>query len=447
MPARVPPVAAHPDRGSAMIVTLMVMAVVTALSTTVAGVTVNNLRTAWRAQQAGAAVSAADAGVAQALTHLRSNGFDDLPRETSPLTRTVGGQQDQSYRVWIEPLAPHPNNPARYRIHATGEAAGGAVRSVTTDVAFTPVDMIKGIYAKSINGGGDAEVHRQSIFTSGCVWKRSKIVFEGIDAAYGIPAAAHSSQIITDANGSGQFCSANNKAIHWGSVPCPGTAAYQYDQDSLGGSLLTTGCESTQVTYPAYQPRDTDGDGTDDVEGSFIRNDEALLKTFGLTDPALSPEQVEQLRSIAQAQDNYWTSSTGWTSPDDEDAVMFFDLTGAPGNQRLVDLNDITGFSRAPNLSKTDPQCVSKSLLIIVEGGDVKLNSNQELFASVFLISGAPYGQVIKANGTSDFIGTLYADSIDLTGTVDMYLDECFLENPSPGLFTMDVSSYRELDR
>jgi len=112
-------------------------------------------------------------------------------------------------------------------------------------------------------------------------------------------------------------------------------------------------------------------------------------------------------------------------------------------------LNDVTGFGRLPlpGLPATDPACEAKSLVIIVNGGNVKLNSNQQLAASVFVLGNDPYGNVRKANGTATFIGTLYANNIDLTGTADMHMDECFKSNMSPALFDVQTSNYVELDR
>jgi len=447
------------DRGSALIVTLMVMALVTALSATVAAITIENLRSAWRAQQAGAAVDAADAGVAQAVSYLRAEGVRGLRcsptcasnpwgNQTTPMTTTVTGKAGQTYRVWIEAVAPYPqNDPGRYVIHATGRAAGEAERSVTTDVRVTAAEFPRGIFGRTISGGGDAGVHRESIFSTGCVYKRTKIVFDGIDVVYGIPAAVHSSEIITDSQGSGQFCPPDSQSIHpapAGSAPCNSTKG-PHDQDKLGGSLLGTACEPTQLTYPAYQPTDLNGDGANDVNGSFIRNAATLFEQFGFRSPVLSQAQIDQLRATAQSQGNYWTQATGWTSPDESNAVMFFDLTANPGG--TVDLNDVTGFSRAANMSATNPLCTNSSLVIVVQGGNVRLNSNQQLFASVFLTSSAPYGQVFKANGTAQFIGTISADAVDLTGTVDLSMDECFADNLSPGLLVIETSAYRELDR
>jgi hypothetical protein len=445
------------DDGSAMVITLMVLAVVMALAGTVASVTVNNLQSSWRAQQAGAALDAANAGVAQAVTQLRNTSLRDLKcsptcatnpwgNQTTPATASIPGQVGEAYTVWIEPIAPFPaNKPGRYRIHSTGTAKGSAVRSVDADVLVTPTELPLGVFGKTINGGGTPSVTRESVFSTGCVFHRAKIDTQGIDVAYGIPAAVHSSKIITEANGTGTLCPVtDNKRIHKDGA-CNTT--YPADQDILGGSLLGTLCQSTQTTYPSrYSPADLDGNGSTDVNGSYIRDDAALIKLFGLKSPPLSQAEIDKLRSVAKAQGNYWTSSTGWTSPDEPQAVMFFDLT-LTNLGGTVDLKDVAGFSRNPNLAATDPACDTRSLLIVIEGGNVKLNSNQMLAAAVYLTSGAPQGQVFKANGTSNLIGPLYADTIDMTGTADLSLDACFLENINPALLGVTVSSYRELDR
>lgn len=453
------------DTGSAMIITLMVLAVVTALATTVAAVTINNMQSSWRAQQAGAAVNAADAGIAQAVSYLRNAGVRDLTcsptcsgnpwgNQAAPATVSVPGVGGQAYKVWIEKVAPFPaNDPALYRVHATGTAAGQASRAVVADVQVSSSDVPKGIFARTISGGGDASVARESIFSTGCVYNRSKIQMSGMDLAYGIPVAVHSSQIITDSNGSGQFCPTTKKPIHrtgQGSdteEPC--ATAYPYDQDRLGGSLAGTPCYQAEMDgawADYYQARDLNGDGGDDVGGSYIKDDAALLDLFGIRAPALSQPQLDQLRTVAQSQGNYWTAADGWTSPDEAQAVMFFDLTGSdPGG--LVDLNDVQGFGREANLTASSTSCHTRSLIIVVEGGNVRLNSNQQLAASVFLTSPAPYGQVFKANGTSQFIGTIYADTVNLAGTTDLSTDECFQDNPSPALLDISVRSYRELDR
>lgn len=453
------------DRGSALIITLMVLALVTALATTVATVTINNLQASWQAQQAGAAVNAADAGIDQAVSYLRDSGVRGLGcspgcpanpwgNQAHPAAVTVPGAAGQSYEAWIETVTPYtPTTSGVYRVHSVGRARGSALREVSADVHVSTSGVPRGIFARTINGGGNASVARESIFSTGCVYNRSKIAMSGTDQAFGIPVAVHSSQIITDSNGTGQYCPTTNKPIH--DPAKSGTArycntAFPYDQDRFGGGDLGSGaCGSVKTTYPSfYGQRDLDGDGTPDVDGSLIKDDQTLFSLFGIRSPALTQAQVEQLRTVAQSQGNYWTraGSSYWTSPDDQNAVMFFDLSQTDRGG-VVDLNDVTGFSRSANLADSDPSCPSRSLIIVIDGGNVRLNSNQQLYASVFLTSAAPYGQVFKANGTSNFIGSIYADTVNLTGTADLSMDSCFLANESPALLDLHVDNYREIDR
>src|SRR5690606_8561660 len=149
------------------------------------------------------------------------------------------------------------------------------------------------------------------------------------------------------------------------------------------------------------------------------------------------------LRSIAQSQGNYHTTHSGWPSPDEANAVMFFDLQGASAD-KVVDLNAVVGFGRDPNLPD-GPGCLSRALVIVIDGGHARLNSNQKLAASLFVLT--PNGEVQKANGTAGFIGTIYADNVDLAGTVDVSLDKCFLANLGPGLLAFELGAYEELDR
>lgn len=453
------------DRGSAMILVLLVMTLVTAMTSTIAVVTINNLQGSWRSRQAGAALGAADAGISQAVQYLQNNGTRDLScsptctsnawgNSTTPAAVTMSGSAGQSYKVWIEAVAPYPtNDPGLYRVRSTGSASGAASRSVVADINVTSGAVPRGIFAKSVTGGGDAEVQRESVFTTGCVFQRSKIEMATgeLDAAYGIPIAVHSSQIITDSVGSGTTCPTTKKPIHkQGTATKACNTDYPYDQDKFG-SLLTVGdgCYNAQMSGTGawakyYQTYDTNGDGSKDVS-SLLQSETDLFKIFGF-ESSLTPTMLSSLKQTATAQGNYWTDSAGWTSPDEAHAVMFFDLA-ASDYGGTVDLNDITGFGRDGNLSSTDPGCPSKSLTIVIEGGNAKLNSNQDLFASLFLTGSSPIGQVTKGTGTASFIGTIYADTINLVGTIDISLDSCFLSNGNPALASVAVASYREDDR
>ncbi|WP_296604300.1 hypothetical protein [Nocardioides sp.] len=450
------------DEGSALIITMMVMVLLTALATTAAALTINNLQSSWRAQQAGSALNAADAGISQALTYLRSNGVRSLAcsptcttnswgSSTNPTTETLPGAAGESYRAWIKPLAAFPaNDPGRYRIFSTGTATGAAAaRTVSVDVTITKADLPRGIFARTISGGGSASVRHESVFSSGCVSNRKQIAMDpdDIDLAYGIPVGVHSARYITEKNNADEYCTVDNKAIHRTNACNP---TYPNDQDLLGGPL-GTGCGGLATKYPGfYGAVDVDGDGGLDVNGSWIKDEQSLLRLFKLKNPPLSQAQIDQLRATAKAQKNHWTSASGWTVPTQDNAVMFFDLTGLSDHaDHTIDLNplDASRFDPATWTGPGGCPVVPTSLVIVVEAGNVKFNANLGLSASMFLTGRTPYGQVLRANGTADFLGTIYADSVNLVGNVDFSLSQCFLDNLSPSLLDVRVDSYLEDDR
>jgi type II secretory pathway pseudopilin PulG len=453
------------DDGSALLITMMVVALVTILATTVLSVTVNNLGGARRSQQSAAALDAAEAGVAQALAQLRSRGTHALRcspactanawgNSQAPAGYDLPGTADQSFSAWIEPLAPFPeNDPAVYRVHSVGRAGNG-VRAIEVDVSLGSLASLPlGLFGRTVEGGGNYTLTRASVFSTGCVYNRDHIGFTTeSDAAYGIPTGVHSSQTITLSNGNNQYCTNSARAIHRSSSCSPG---YPNDQDAAGGSLMGTGCESVQVQYPHYYgPQDLVGDAAPDVDGSFIRDEATLRALFGIAERPFTPGQLDDLKALARSQGSYYTSTTGFSTPDPAlhpNSVMFFDLSGtAPGG--IVDLKqlDETKWGRVaqtPGLGADDVACPPRSLLIVIDGGNVRLNGGESLAASVVLTSAAPNGKVLKHNGSAGLIGTLYADSVDLSGTAALSLDECFMSNLSPSLLHADMFRYLERDR
>ncbi len=459
------------DRGSAMILVLMFFLVVMALSAGTAALAMADLRGAGDAQQAGAALNAAEAGVSQAVTYIRSYGTRKLRcypascttnawNPTAPVSGDLTG--GGHWTAYITPIPPNTDvNPGSFMVHSTGTAGGPAQRIIETQVDVTPFGLPVGIFARQLNLGGSLSLQQINVFSTGCVYKRSQVSVTNPtspDLEYNIPPGVHSSQIITDSQGSGQFCPSTNKPIHNGLslgglslLPC--NSSYPYDQDKFGGSLTgLVGC-SAALNLPGYLPRDVNGDGKVDVNGSYIGSDAALFKTFGIKRPALTNAQIEQLRVNAQAQGTYFTSSdmpNSWTNalnmsnPTSAHAVLFFDLSSG----QTVDLSPLGSsiWARA-RLSATDPLCIDASLLIVVMGGNAKLNSNAQLAASLYLGSGAPNGDIQKSNGTSNYIGMLYGDTMDLTGNFNVSLDPCFMANQPPGLFDVTPGGYRELDR
>lgn len=454
------------DHGAALILTLFATTLAMIIGTTILTSTVSNLRSARLSLDATSALDAAEAGVAQAAAHLRTFGVASLTcaptcasgygSSASPTTVTLPG--GARYRVWVEPLAPLPaNNPGRYLVHSTGYAGDG-VREIEAEVSLgtQPIGLPLAIFARSVTGGGDAAVTRESIISTGCVWARDKINTTGIDVAYKIPAAVHSSQYVSESQGNSADCGASNKAIH-NSNTCGEEATnqhpdYRWDHSVQGGAFdPSSSCATVIGDNKFYRSQDLDGDGTVDVVGSRIRDETSLRKLFGIPERPFTDTQLDTLRELAKSQNTYFESTTeNWpalvpTPSDRPHTVLFFDLDVNDEPNLRVDLNDIAGWGRPE-----DPAiCPTRSLLIVIVGGDAKLNSNRHLSANLVLTSAAPYGHVSKANGTSNFIGTVYADSVDLTGGTRFSLDECFLQNLAPSLVdtTLEVTDYREVDR
>ena len=446
------------DSGAAIIITLMVMALVGALAATLTTVAINDLQSSRRAQEAGVALNAADAGVAEGLAYLRANGARKLcPQQQAPSynpntptftsgfdlsSETCVTSLDQGHRVAGKPYtvvivteAPFPaNDVGRYAIFSTGVGAGLASRLVSAKVEFRGIGIPKGFFGHTVGAGGGVGLANQSIFSTGCVYKRLSITNTGTDG-YGLPAAVHSSKIVTDDQGSLPTCSSSVKAIH-AAGPCKDLATpnTRFDHDSLG-DVFPSGspCLARRADYPGvtaamwdkYYP-----------QGSKLTDDQMLKDVFAIKDPPLNDGEVDLLRRIAQAQQNYFGPSDTIPSaivPKGREAVLFFDLTG----NAKINLGQISGF--------TPPAtgCLDGSLIVVIVGGGAYFPSGT-LAASLFVMTP---GQDYQATGGS-VVGTVFADSISLAGNTNIsdLQRQCFDANPSPRLLDVNITSYRELD-
>ena len=454
------------DDGSAIVLTMVVLAVLTGLGVTVFALSANNLGNARLDRQASSALANSEAGVAQAISYIKNRGVGQLAcapncnaanpwgeapasvdGDTHPSMQVTLANQEV-YSVWIETVQPlQPTVAGLYRIHSVGNSGSGpGSRTVEVDVQVTPFDFPLAVYADSVQAGGDGSITTESLFSKGCIFKRDKINFAGIDPVYNIPAAAHSSQYITDSQATGSSCAANDdKNIHApdGSTPKPCNTAYPHDQDRQGGPLASTSCLGSGGAYP---------------QTSLISSDADLKAQFGFNLSGLSPGQLDQLRTAAQEQGFYFTNTAAIPNVLQQDAaatshpnpVLFYEFASSVGsNNRLVDLNDLNdvAYGRPPQVGSSSPSCHSRNVIIVVINGDLRLNSNSQLVASVFAMGPSPYGEVRKANGTSQLIGTVYAKSIDLTGTADIDLDPCFLANLPGQLLNVKATTFREVDR
>lgn len=446
------------DQGAALVLTLFATTLVMIVGTTILSITVNDLRSARLSRDSAAALDSAEAGVAQLAAHVRTYGISSLgcgptectgyAAEAAPVSVALEG--GRGYEVWVEPVAPLPtHNPGVYLVHSTGRAGDG-VRELEVEITVgtQPIGLPLAIFARSVDGGGDAAVTRESIISTGCVFSRRQIRTEGVDVAFGINAAVHSAQYVSTSNGNNRSCGPTSGAVHRNGA-C--NTEFPWDQSVQGGSLAgKADCAQAHAVETYYGTKEYDGDADPDVVGSRIKNEASLRRLFGIPDQPFTDAQLDNLRAMAEETGTYFDTA-GYApseiparSDDQPHLVVFFDLEGRPANERLVDLKDVNGWARPAS-----PACPEQSLLVVVVGGDVRLNGNQAMVANIVLTSPAPYGHVFKANGTADLIGTIYADSVDLTGTVDISLDDCFLQNLSPGLIdtTLVTSDYREVDR
>jgi hypothetical protein len=436
------------DAGAAMVTTILVAAVLTALGIVAVDVSLANLKNAGRDRVAGIALDTSESGVAQAIEYLKSGAYAEIAcspsctsnawgNSTSPKLVTL--DNGRQYQVWIQivqPFAPPAYKTARFKIHSIGTAGQGpGSRTVEVTVDAKPFDFPMGIYADQFENAGDASVHTAHMFSKGCIVNRDAIVFgpgtdpqtgvtSTVDPFYGAPPAAHSADYIIEDNQLSQ-CGAN-KSIHRLSA-CNTT--YPGDQDKSGGSVSA---------FPACA--DVVLGGTSSQFGLA-----ELSATYNYSSRGLSAAQYTALKAKAVSQGNYWTNSTlGSYKPPcvtscssgktpTPNGVLYFKVSSSTtlGNE----FSQIADFTRS--------HCGSRSLIIVVEGGNATLNSNTNLTAAVFVPDGS-----LKYNGGAVLEGTVFAKYIDkFNGTANFHLDQCFINNFPGGLFDVTPVRFREVDR
>lgn len=448
------------DTGVAILTVLLIMAVLTALSTTVAVITINNSQNSSRDRQAGSATTIADGGLAEAVNYLRGTAGaaqalacapactnNDWGSATAPHRVVVDATR--YYLVYFELIAsPTPSNHTTvFRVHSQGYAgAGPGARNVTVDLQYTPSSSFPiGVFTNYFDAGGTGTITSESVFSDGCINQREHLKMSGVDPYYGVPAAAHSSGIVTDTNGTcgtndpgnihrSGYC--NNQAQSGNNVDLRG------DQDSLGGVLTGTPC----YRYAA-SPGHPAGTAGSYLETSLMTST-TLRQQFGYRSGGLSPSELDTLRAAAKAQGNYYTTTTynvpnATTQPQ---AVLFFDLATAGSTVDLGAL-DTGGYSRTAGLSKTDPSCTSKQLFIVVLNGNAKLVSNATFVTQMFVPSAGPTNGTLQLGGGVNIIGTVYADHINQSGNSTYSLDDCFLSSLNGNQFSITLTNFREVDR
>ncbi|NYD42873.1 hypothetical protein [Nocardioides panaciterrulae] len=458
------------DEGSAIILVLMVLVLATALGTTLAAVTLNNLQSARRSDEATKVLNAAEAGVSQAVTFMRQNGVaalrcrdtgtPDSPSWTDcgtaygrsnpvgPAGASAGGAH---YSAWVEEVTRLTSSVDQgvYRVHAVGTLAPGAVadcatvaaacRSITAEVVVSNFDL-RGVYSKSIEGNssGNATIKNESIFTTDCfpMRGRASLSITGFDSAHNIPAGVHTSGIIV--NGPASRCNDLTKSIHH-SGPC--NPSFPYDQDSQGGSLGGTGCEAGTAAYPGvYGVKSPASDG---VWGSKIESQQSMQQVFGLAYPPLTDDVVDKLKAIAE-EDGTFRSTNTWPTQTVAAAsrgVFFFDLSGKTGNAAKLDLAGLPSPFNQESAACNGP-------IIIVRNGNAVIspsNSDAVVGASVFLLSPGGGTGIATLNG-GHLYGGIFAEAIDFSGNTYLEPPTCTDGVFNAALLAISIRSYSEDD-
>ena len=477
------------DAGVGIITVVLVMAVITALAITATKLTINNVGNVTRDRQALAALATSEAGVAQAIAFLRGGNLGALTcpepapgiapglfcqgagpswiSATNPkqvrLDGTAGActSSIDCFSVWIGTVKKYeagcpgrratPPKPCTgvYRVHSTGVSGNGpGARRLAVDVEAAPYPFPIGVFAESFSGNGNVGIHRQSVFTNGCVINRQRDDTSGsgfqfeydtangrplLDIVYDQPAAAHSTNLISTSN---NVCGdgAGGQRIHKPGLPAC-NPLFRFDQSDLGAALTPgDGCHSAYVR----------SDGS--VYPTTSKFTLGELQRYGYRPRGLTDAQFDALKTQAQAQGTYniaigsvstvltSLAAGGITSP-----VLYWDS----GDIVLKDTDFPAAFKR---LSNTSGSCSNSSVTVVVSGpgSDLKYsggNSGPFLTASIFVPDGEMTGQ-----GGTNTIGTVFAKTLDLGGSPDFFMDQCFASNPPGGTLDVEIINFREDD-
>jgi len=416
------------DEGVAMVTVLLVGVMLLGIGVAAAGMSIANLRNAGRDRVAGSAMGSAEAGIADAISYLRtasatslncSPGCSSNPwgNETTPQAVTYpDGGSAEVYITVDQAFAPPTSMSAVFTIHSDGTAGSGPGRRILEQtVTAEPLSFPIGVYANEIALNGTPQTFQESVFSKECISGRNKMVFDGTDIYHGIPASAHSAKWISEKNSP---CDPDeNDNIHEDDA-C--NSAYPYDQDAQGGPTTDPDCAG--------------------VPGGTSYFDQAALDTYGRP---LNANELAVLRATAQSQGQYYQNTTAVTPPDPSvypNAVLFFDV----GPDQTVSIqNELDAYD-------WDGDCANpvRTLVIVVNNssvgsGGLKLNANADLAGAMFVQTGN-----LAFNGTATWTGTMFSNTISQwNGNATSQLTACFLQNLPAGLMSVTTTTFRELDR
>ncbi|MGH2811009.1 MAG: hypothetical protein ACRDIA_09035, partial [Actinomycetota bacterium] len=191
------------------------------------------------------------------------------------------------------------------------------------------------------------------------------------------------------------------------------------------------------------------GKGLASPPGSFF--DSSALSTYGYKEPrGLPANQYAFLKQVAQNQNNFYDCTvtplqTGCNNSGDLTAMTA--INGSITNNVVVyaKLSPGKKLTLSPSLLSgyEGPYCGTRSLVLVVEGGDLVLNNNLDFVGAVFVPDGTA-----DLSGSASITGTIYAKQLFLTGNSTFTLKgQCFFDNLPGGLLNVITSGFAEADR
>jgi hypothetical protein len=437
------------DSGGAMLTVVLVGLILSGMGLALAKTSIANLGNAGRDRVSSGALGIAEAGVAEAITHLRGSGVNHICTActsawnvSTPATVTFSSGTAVVTIAEIQRYRPPQSRIGRYRIRSVGATNGSdpGKRTIEQEVDIEPFSFPLGVYtAAKVNLQGTVQIQQESFFSGECIDSRNKMTFvpgpngSYVDPYNDIPAGAHSATYITDRNSSvcgtdlAAVRATDTLAVHRSNT-CSET--YWSDQSALGGPFVSGTCASR-----------TGGKGDYGTAGSAFSMD-VLEERYGFVPRGLTDDQFTALKAKAKAAGTWFPAGAAVTIP----PVSL--VPGSPGYNPVVYVENQTfnlgtefnGY--AWDLSDTACTQLHPSVLLIVENGGLKLGSSTKFTGNIFV----PDSDVSFAGG-AELVGTVFAKNLKFTGNGRMGLNECAAASTNGNLLSVKKTRFRELDQ
>ena len=486
------------DSGVALVTAMLIMMVLTAIGATVALVGINNMQNASRDRAAQSSLGAGDAGVAQAVEYLRSNGVGGLKCLESNLTACSSNPAGWSNptnpkkipldsagvgcttgnncaKVWIgivQAYAPPTVKVGTYNIHSEGVyGPGPSARNIVSTVKVTPDKFPIGVFGETTSGNGGTGVYSESLFTRGCVspidtGSGNGTRFTGVDSFWGEPAAAHttghiSSKVNCGSNGYIQQTGASAAtplASH-----CSSYSALKYMQSGDGGLVDSSNGSACYRNYTkadgTYYPEGTCPAGVTSSRTDGLCDTTAFttadLQRYGYRPRGLTDAQYAGLKARAQGTGTYnipvgsvTTQINAALAAGINDPVLYWDCSASASNcssgSISLKYSDFPAgtFANAPAAagSCADPYRI---VTVVVEHGSLDFQGgNNTWFDGAFFVPDGSF----TGHGGYEILGTLFSNNLDLGGTQQWQLDSCWVTNFPGAVISVTQSGFREDD-